>query len=79
MLGSLFQMWPALKAHANMLDLYSFNFLVDAEFVELVTVVHANSGTIWYVLVKQPHSTLKPVLKKFKSKMLLQHMITKRY
>lgn len=45
MLESLFQMWPALKAHANLLDLDSFNFLVDVEFVELVTVVHADSGT----------------------------------
>lgn len=53
-------MWPVLKAHANLLDLYSFNFLVDAEFVELGTVVHADSGTTWYILVKQPHSTLKP-------------------
>lgn len=60
MLESLFQMWPVLKAHKNMLDLYGFNFLVDVEFVELVTVVHTDSGTTWYILVKQPHSALEP-------------------
>lgn len=74
-------MWPVLKAHANLLDLYSFNFLVDVEFVELGTVVHADSGTTWYILVKQPHSTQhSQVLQKFKSKMLLQqHVVTTRY